>query len=79
MSHESCGGTPIRGMALPGEPLRILDPQRHVVRRIAEEASDIGPGANVQQRRSTLPVASTMPGIRWQPPQLYCLIKFIPR
>ena len=35
-------------------PLRILDPPRHVFRRIAEEAGDVGPGSNMQQRRTNV-------------------------
>ena len=31
--------------------MRILDPQDHIFRRIAEEAGDVGPCAHMQPRR----------------------------
>jgi hypothetical protein len=80
MSRESCGVTPIRGMALPGKALcgswihkamfsgELLKKPAIQVR--VPTCSSGGP---------TLPVASTTPGIRWHPPQPYCLIKSIPR
>lgn len=57
MSRASFCEMPILGIALPGSILwEILNPVGHVVRRISNEARDVGPRSHTAQRRTDIPI-----------------------
>jgi hypothetical protein len=57
------------------DALRVLYPESHVVRGIADETGKIGPRADMGERRSDIAVGACNLWESWQPPQPYFPIR----